>query len=126
MSTFEQLVTSRRRWIDEELEPWCRQAARADLLKASQEWLDIAGKVDADSTLWSWAWSRFPVLVCDDLPGVDETHPVQVALADGRVVAGYPDAQAAGPGQLLVVDADDPGVTHGPISIDEIRDVARP
>ena len=44
MGTFDQLVASRRRWIDQELAPWCRAAARVDLVKAADEWLDIAGK----------------------------------------------------------------------------------
>ena len=123
MATFDQLVASRRRWIDQELAPWCRAAARADLVKAADEWLDIAGKVDAESTLWTWAWSRFPVLVCDDMPGVDETNPVRLVLADGRQVSGYPDARAGGPGRLVVIDTDDPQATHAPISIDEILSV---
>jgi len=123
MGTFDQLVASRRRWIDQELAPWCRAAARVDLVKAADEWLDIAGKVDAESTLWTWAWSRFPVLVCDDMPGVNETNPVRLVLADGRQVSGFPDARVAGPGRLVVIDTDDPQTTHGPISIDEIISV---
>ena len=123
MRTFEELVASRRRWIDEELAPWCRGAPRSELVQAAEEWLDIAGKVDVESTLWTWAWSRFPLLVCDDLPGVNETNRVRLLLGDGRQVAGYPDARAAGPGQLILIDAVDPRVTHGPISIDEIESV---
>ena len=123
MSSFEELVASRRLWIDQELAPWCREASRADLVKAAMEWLDIAGKVDVESTLWTWAWSRFPALVCDDLPGVNETNRVRLQLRDGRQFEGYPDARAAGPGQLLVIDATDPQQVHGPISIDEIAGV---
>ena len=124
MVTFDELVVSRRRWIDEELAPWCRQAARSELVKAAEEWLDIAGKVDAESPLWTWAWSRFPALVCDDLPGVNETSPVRLVLGDGRELVGFPDARAAGPGQLVVIDARDGQLTYGPISIDEIVSVA--
>ena len=124
MVTFDELVVSRRRWIDEELAPWCRQAVRSDLVRAAEEWLDIAGKVDAESTLWTWAWSRFPALVADDLPGVNETRPVRLMLVDGRELVGFPDARAAGPGQLVVVDARDGQLTYGPISIDEIVSVA--
>ena len=124
MTTFEELVASRRRWIDEQLEPWCRGASRSELIRASEEWLDIAGKVDVEATLWSWAWSRFPVLVYDDLPGVNETNPVRLLLEDGREIVGFPDARSAGPGQLVVIDARDSQLTHGPISIDEIASVA--
>lgn len=123
MATFDELVASRRKWIDEELEPWCRRASRLELVKADEEWLDIAGKVDVESTLWTWAWSRFPVLVCDDLPGINETNQVRLVLGDGRELVGFPDGRAAGPGQLVVIDAGNPQLTHGPISIDEIARV---
>ena len=123
MSTFEELVVSRRSWIDRELEPWCRSALRVDLQKAADEWLDIAGKVDVESTLWTWAWSRFSELVSEDLPGVDETHAVRLVLKDGRELVGFPDSRAAGPGQLIVIDVGESGRTEGPISIDEIARV---
>ena len=123
MDTFDELVASRRRWIDVELEPWCRTARRSELVKADEEWLDIAGKVDVESTLWTWAWSRFPILVCDDLPGVNETNPVRLLLDDGRELVGFPDARTAGRGQLVIVDARDSQLIHGPISIDEIASV---
>ncbi len=125
MATFQELAASRRDWIDKVLAPWCRGAARAELLEAEAEWLDIAGKVDAASTLWNWAWGRFPDLVSAGMPGIDETHAVTVTLADGRVVTGFPDSRAARPGQLVLIDAADPQVNHGPISIDDIRDVRR-
>ena len=57
------------------------------------------------------------------MPGVNETNPVRLVLTDGRQASGYPDARAAGPGRLVVIDTDDPQVTHGPISIDEILSV---
>lgn len=121
MSNFPELVRSRRGWIDEVLTPWCRAAARDDLLQAAEEWLDIAGKVDVESTLWTWAWSRFPTLVYEGLPGINETHPVLVTLADGRTVSGFPDSRAGEPGELVLVEA---GTKHGPFSIDEIECVA--
>ena len=120
MSTFDDLVASRRNWIDDVLEPWCRTASLADLRKAGSEWGNIAGTVDVESTLWLWAWSRFPDLVNQELSAVDETHEVQVTLEDGRVVTGYPDARETGSGRLVVVSADD---EHGPFLIDEIVEV---
>ena len=77
MSTFDDLVASRRNWIDDVLEPWCRTASLADLRKAGSEWGNIAGTVDVESTLWLWAWSRFPDLVNQELSAVDETHEVR-------------------------------------------------
>lgn len=125
MSTFSDLAASRREWIDEVLAPWCRVAARADLLEAEAEWPDIAGKVDPAPTLWSWAWGRFPELVSAGIPGVDETHAVTVTFVDGRTATGFPDSRQTRAGQLFLVDAADLQVTHGPISIDDISDVRR-
>ena len=78
--SFDALAASRRAWIDDVLRPWCREARRTDLLKAEQEWNDIAGKVDADRTLWLWAWSRFPCLYVDGLGGLEESWEVRVTL----------------------------------------------
>ena len=94
------------------------------MYKRQEEWWDIAGKVDAESTLWTWAWSRFPVLVYEGLPGLNETNPVQVTLADGRAVSGFPDARAGEPGELVLIGTGEPSSTHGPFSIDEIDSVA--
>src|SRR5688500_2337067 len=76
MATFAELVASRRTWIDNELKPWCAQATVAQLKLAELEWLDIAGRVDPEVTLWAWAWSRFPELVNRDLARIDETRQV--------------------------------------------------
>lgn len=127
MADFEELVASRRAWIRDVLEPWCRQANRKELLKAEKEWGDIAGRVDANATLWTWAWSRFPALVHEGIAGVDETKPVRVVLQDGQQIEGYPDARESLRGQLtlLVVSPTTPGQSSnvGPISIDDIADV---
>ena len=127
MADFEELVASRRAWISDVLEPWCRQASRKELLQAEKEWGDIAGRVDANATLWTWAWSRFPALVHEGIAGVDETKPVRVTLHDGEVVEGYPDARASERGQLtlLVVSPDQPGQSTnvGPFAIDNIVSV---
>ena len=72
MQTFADLVASRRAWIDDVLKPWCAQAPVLQLKLAELEWLDIAGKVDPESTLWAWAWSRFPARVNADLAPTDE------------------------------------------------------
>lgn len=127
MSQFDQLVESRRKWIDEVLEPWCRRAPRADLRRAELEWTDIAGRVDPQATLWTWAWSRFPDLVSEGISGVDETWSVTVTLRDGRTFSGYPDSRQSEHGQLVIVGTDQSGqrATLGPFSIDEISRVQR-
>ncbi len=106
MSTFDELIASRKQWIAEVLETWCRAAKIADLRKADDEWTDIAGNVDTESTLWTWAWSRFPDAVEEGFSGINETSEVVVTLIDGTTVAGYPDARAAEKGYLLLMTTD--------------------
>ncbi|MDA0835834.1 MAG: hypothetical protein O3A29_21380 [Planctomycetota bacterium] len=133
MNTFDQLAASRREWISQVLIPWCRAASLKELRKAADEWPDIAGKVTADATLWTWAWSRFPVLVLDDLPGVNETWEVHVQLQDGREFVGYPDGKRTKQGSLVLLgrevtrDSNGPNETAyiGPLSIDDIVAVER-
>ncbi len=128
MSDFAQLVASRKDWIDNVLRPWCVAATLAELKKAEAEWLDIAGKVDADATLWTWAWSRFDDLVHEGLPGVSETFEVQVTLKDGTEVVGFPDARQSKQGRLHLVcrHDDSPGTFEsGPHAIDDIVTVVR-
>lgn len=119
--TFEDLVTSRKGWIENVLRPWCRSAPRLELLKAEQEWQDIAGRVDPERTLWLWAWSRFPVLVVEGLTGIDESFEVTVTLKDGSRHTGYPDAAGSERGQL-VLQADR---EHGPFPLDDIEFIER-
>ncbi len=123
---FAALVTSRKNWIEDWLRPWCQRARRIDLQQAEHEWLDIAGKADPEKTLWAWAWSRFPDLVHADL-GIDETAEVVVTLADGREVAGYPDARRSRQGRLTLLGEVAPGRRGdwGPFSIDDVRSVRR-
>jgi len=121
MPTFPDLITSRRQWIETVLEPWCRSALRRDLLQAEQAWLDIAGRPSPESTLWLWAWSRFPVLRAAGLPTLNETAPVVVHCRDGTVSTGFPDARRSVAGQLWLVGPG--GATFGPFSIDEILSV---
>ncbi|REJ89855.1 MAG: hypothetical protein DWQ45_25400 [Planctomycetota bacterium] len=119
MTTFDELVGSRREWIETVLKPWCRIAPRKELLKAEQEWPNLAGRVDPERTLWLWAWGRFPALVADGLHGIDETHQVVVARQGGGSLAGYPDARESRQGRLVL---------HGdasPIDLDEIVSVER-
>lgn len=127
MANFEELVASRKAWIAEFLQPWCRSATLAALKQAEQEWLDIAGKVAAEKTLWPWAWSRFPDLVHESL-GIEETSEVEVTLLDGRIVRGYPDSRASQQGQLVLwgsdPDTEDPREL-GPFSIERISSVRR-
>lgn len=93
------------------------------------EWSDIAGRVDPAASLWAWAWSRFPSLVHDGLPGVNETYEVRVTLRDGSSLEGYPDNRRTVGGRLALLcrSDDDPGrfVEAEPVSIDEIAYVDR-
>ena len=70
--SFEDLAASRRQWIDDVLRPWCRQATLRQLRQAEIEWLDIAGRVDLNATLWTWAWERFACLTHPEMAGVNE------------------------------------------------------
>ena len=124
MSTFAELVASRKAWIENELRPWCARASRKDLRLAEQEWLDIAGKVDPEKTLWFWAWSRFPDLVNANLMAIDEARQVTVTLADGRSINGFPDARQSKQGQLVLLcrsaDRSHGYSEEGPFSLDDI------
>lgn len=123
MNTFQELVDSRKAWIEGVLRSWCLAASRAELLKAEAEWVDLAGKVDPDFTLWLWAWERFPVLYVEGLKGLDETFPVSIKLRDGSIVTGFPDSRSSRRGELhLLMDG---GESSGPIKIDEIQSVQR-
>lgn len=132
MPAFDELAASRRAWIDGVLRQWCRQAPLVELKKAEAEWADIAGRVDPAATLWTWAWSRFPDLVHEGMPGLNETSEVRVRLTDGREAVGFPDARQSVKGRLVLI----PSATQprqrivsqelcGPFSIDEIASVER-
>jgi len=126
MSTFDELAGSRREWIAAVLRPWCATASLRELRKAEQEWLDIAGKVDPEATLWTWAWERFPEIVHEGLNGVDETFVVRLTLKDGTTHVGFPDARKSRRGELVLLSNTAAGpVEHGPISIDDIASVER-
>jgi hypothetical protein len=127
MATLDELAASRREWIASVLKPWCQAAPHLELRKAELDWQDIAGRIDAESTLWTWAWSRFPSLVHEGLIGVDETHEVRVTLANGTALIGYPDARKSQKGWLVLVStaADTSGDEPGPFSIDEVVEVER-
>lgn len=123
--TFPGLIESRRDWIENVLKPWCRQAVRMELLKAADEWHDIAGRVAPELTLWLWAWSRFPALYVDDLQGMDESYEVQVTLRDGSQIVGFPDARESQRGMLVLVTSDESNPHAGPFSIDDIVGIER-
>jgi hypothetical protein len=129
MQTFADLVASRKAWLVDVLTPWCAQAALKDLKRAELEWVDIAGKVDPEKTLWFWAWSRFAELVNADLMAIDEARNVTVTLRDGRTFTGFPDSRQSKQGQLVLVARDPtrPGrhEEHGPFSLDEIAAISR-
>lgn len=122
MSDFDELASSRRAWIDDVLTPWCRSAPRAELVKAEAEWPNLAGQVDPEQTLWTWAWSRFPELVHDGLSGVNETCEVEIVLNDGRSLTGFPDNRESRQGRLVLLVADGAAET---VSIDDVTDVRR-
>lgn len=127
MSGFESLVSSRKDWLESVLRPWCQQAELADLRKAEQEWLDLAGRPSPESTLWTWAWSRFPELVYDGLVGVNETRVLRVCMRSGLTLTGYPDGRRSQRGELWLISVgqSDKGelVEHGPLAIDQIESV---
>ncbi len=129
MPTFAELAAARREWNESVLKPWCQRAPLKELRLAEQEWGDIAGRVDAASTLWSWAWSRFPQLVHPELPGVNETHEVRITRRDGSSVRGFPDNRLTLGGKLVLLSGGQPGrrefVESEPISIDDIESVER-
>lgn len=122
MATFADLVASRKGWIAQDLIPWCRQASLVDLRRAEEEWLDIAGKVAPEFSLWLWAWSRFPVLYQEGLRGLNETYAVTVRLRSGESVTGFPDARRSNRGELVVAGS---SAEYGPYRIDDVVEVVR-
>jgi hypothetical protein len=127
MHTFSDLVASRKTWLADILAPWCAHASLKDLRRAELEWVDIAGKVDSEKTLWYWAWSRFPALVNTDLVAIDEARRVTVTLCDGRAFTGFPDSRQSQGGQLVLVGRDPADGRRseewGPFSLDEIATI---
>jgi hypothetical protein len=122
MMSFEEMIDSRKSWIETVLRPWCQQATLKDLKRAEQEWLDIGGKVAPEMTLWTWAWERFPILTHDGLTGVNETTEVTVSLKDGRQVTGFPDGRKSVQGKLVLIESES-GRESGPFIIDEVEAV---
>lgn len=128
MSTFADLVASRKAWIENVLKPWCLCASRMQLRLAELEWHDIAGRVDPEKTLWAWAWSRFPGLVHPELSGIDESEQVTVVFKDQSIVRGFPDARQSRQGELvLLCKSTSTGrfEEQGPFSIDDIQAIER-
>lgn len=123
VDSFDGLVASRRTWIEEVLKPWCRQASRINLLKAEQEWTDLAGRAAPEMTLWPWAWSRFPALYVDGLNGINETYPVEVTLKNRETFTGFPNNKESERGGLVLMAEDGTGL--GPFPIDEVVAVSR-
>ncbi len=127
--TFAELVSSRQQWLQDVLKPWCFAAPWKELFQAEQDWTNLAGQVDPQGTLWAWAWSRFPLLVCEGLPGIEETHLVRVTARDGRTWVGYPDNRESRHGKLrLLCETSPDSGRHelsDAISIDEVAVVER-
>lgn len=125
--SFENLAESRRDWIQQVLRPWCQAATLKELRKAELEWMDIAGRVDVQATLWTWAWERFPEIVHAEMPGVHETWEVTVLLKDGGERRGYPDSRQSLRGMLvLITRSTESGLEQAPtMSIDEIQTIHR-
>lgn len=127
MATFDELVASRKAWLSEVLQPWCRSASLISLRQAELEWIDIAGKVAPEKTLWPWAWSRFPDLVHESL-GIEETTEVEVTLYGGHTVCGFPDSRASQQGKLVLWGTDETNTEPhelGPFSIEQISAIKR-
>ena len=124
---FEALAASRRQWIDDVLHPWCQQASLSQLRQAEMEWLDIAGRVDVQATLWTWAWERFPVLTHSEVSGVNETHRVRIVCQDGASFEGFPDSRRSLRGMLVLVGNAESGeaTDFGPVAVDSIASVER-
>lgn len=121
MKNFSDLAASRREWISQILLPWCQQASYRDLIEAEQDWGNIAGRVDPEMTLWTWAWSRFPAVIHEGMPGLNETCEVRIQTTDGREATGYPDREASSRGQIVLVSRCETGFQPtGPFRIDEI------
>lgn len=125
MNAFETLATSRRTWIEEILIPWCRTANSHELQQAELDWINLAGGVDPKATLWVWAWSRFPILAHDGLPGLNETNEVRITTLSGSSVTGYPDnSESRGSRIVLLTKIANGNFAHyAPISIDDIQSV---
>jgi len=123
MPTFDELVASRRQWIDDVLKPWCLRASRKELLLAEQEWPNLAGKVAPEMTLWLWAWSRFPVLTVAGMTTINETMPVTLTTKEGIQLTGIPDARESKAGELILVTHE--GESLDAIPIDEIESIER-
>ena len=119
--TFQELINSRRQWIADVLEPWCRQATRKELILAEMEWQDLAGRPAPEMTLWLWAWSRFPDLVREGMTTINETRPVRVARKNEEPLTGYPDARQSQQGRLVLITRS--GEQLEPVSIDDIQSV---
>jgi hypothetical protein len=122
MSSFPELAASRKAWINEALITWCRTASRADLLKAEEDWVNIAGRVAPERSLWLWAWSRFPCLFLEGLGGLEETWPVRVIDRHGRTAEGYPDNRNSARGELQILGDDG---TAERFVIDDVTSVER-
>lgn len=127
--TFLELIASRQLWLEEVLKPWCLAAPWKELFQAEQDWTDIAGQVDPNGTLWAWAWSRFPTLVCEGLRGIEETHLVRVTTCYEQTLVGYPDNRESHHGKLrLLCETSPHSGQHAlseAISIDDIVRVER-
>ena len=122
MQSFQEMAASRREWISGVLIPWCRQANFRDLREAEHDWINIAGRVDSAMTLWTWAWSRFPCLVHERLPGVNETLEVHIRISSGETIVGYPDNRESARGELVLIVAGEDGssVQSGPHNLDDV------
>jgi len=89
------------------------------------DWINVAGHVDPDSTLWTWAWARFPALTHEGVIGVDETKEVRVRLKSGEDAVGFPDSRESQNGKLVLLGKTDDGQFEhlGPFAIDDIETV---
>ncbi|MEM9704388.1 MAG: hypothetical protein AAF907_18245 [Planctomycetota bacterium] len=114
---FTKLVESKRAWLEEVLKPWCRTADLAALRLAEANWIDLAGNVDPQKTLWLWAWGRFEGVVSEELEGFEESLALRLTLKSGETVVGFPDGRASRAEGIVLIAEDGSTATA---ALDEI------
>lgn len=69
------------------------------------------------------------MLVCEGMPGIEETHLVRVTTRDGQTFDGYPDNRESRHGKLRLLCETSPGSGRHElseaISIDDVGSVER-
>ncbi|QDV31048.1 hypothetical protein Spb1_29850 [Planctopirus ephydatiae] len=125
VTDFVSLVESRKHWIQQVLRPWCRSAPVTELRLAALNWVDLAGQISPDATLWPWAWERFEGVIHTEL-GFDESRQWKVSLRNGSEASGYINGRLSRGEQIVLVYRDSHSeqlTTTSPIGLDEISSI---